>query len=485
MKDSCTKRQKNCRIYISMCESIIIQEKELGSTIYVRFCFNRRGNVDLRKYRTKRRMAKAIGSFASSAIAFFFLFVVGLVFDAQMSRSFSQSLLGQSEQAQLIGFKIAGNGENVRLVLEVDGQVVPTGFLSGAPFRYAIDLPNVSSAIAERAYSGDPGFLKSIKYGRNDKSELRVIIGADVPFILKDSFILPKQQKQPSRLVFDFEKTSETRFRTAIARQAEEARLAQELEETKKQQQLEAAKRAQKQEAVRQTRRWRIVIDPGHGGKDGGAKTRKGVLEKNIVLSFSKRLAEALSGSGRFDVILTRTSDLFVPLKERVKIARDNSADLFISIHADSLPQDRRVRGTAIYTISSKASDAMAAELATQQNQSDAIAGYNVQDAPDEVVDILFDLTRRETSNLSTLFARHFLEDMKGKIRFFKIPLQKGAFTVLRVPDVPSALIELGFLSNNADADLLSSEKWRERVALEMAATIAAYFKVPLSGLGE
>jgi len=209
------------------------------------------------------------------------------------------------------------------------------------------------------------------------------------------------------------------------------------------------------------------------------------VLEKEIVLSFAKHLATALSGSGRFDVILTRTSDKFVPLKERVKIARDNYADLFISIHSDSFPRDRRVRGTAVYTISKKASDSMAAQLVAQQNQSDAIAGYEIQGGPNEVVDILFDLTRRETSNLSILFARHFLKDMKGKIRFFKAPLQRGAFTVLQVPDIPSALIELGFLSNNADAELLSSPAWRERIALEMAGTIASYFKVPLSGLGE
>jgi len=112
---------------------------------------------------------------------------------------------------------------------------------------------------------------------------------------------------------------------------------------------------ATKGDAPQQGRRWRIVVDPGHGGKDGGAKTRNGVLEKEIVLSFSQYLATALSGSGRFDVILTRTSDKFVPLKERVKIARDNNADLFVSIHSDSFPRDRRVRGTAIYTISKKA----------------------------------------------------------------------------------------------------------------------------------
>ena len=405
-----------------------------------------------------------------------FLFLV----QTSINIASAQEISTKDSPAKLIGFKIAGDEEKVRLVLEVDGVVVPTGFLSSAPFRYAIDLPSTVVGLQGKAIQGEPGFLKSIKYGRNEKNELRLIVGAEVPFVLKDTFIVPKETNQPTRLVFDFDKTTQARFRIAMARQAEEARL----EKTKAIKKHDA-QASEKADALTRGRRWRIVIDPGHGGKDSGAKTRKGVLEKEIVLSFAEHLATALSGSGRFDIILTRTSDTFVPLKERVKIARDNDADLFVSIHSDSFPRDRRVRGTAIYTISQKASDSMAAQLVAEQNQSDAIAGYEIKDGPNEVVDILFDLTRRETSNLSVLFARHFLKDMKGKIRFFKVPLQRGAFTVLKVPDIPSALIELGFLSNNADAELLSSPAWRERIALEMAGTIASYFKVPLSGLGE
>ena len=403
-----------------------------------------------------------------------------LVLQTSINIVSAQEISTEESTAKLIGFKIAGDEEKVRLVLEVDGFIVPTGFLSSAPFRYAIDLPNTQLGPQAKAIKGEPGFLKSIKYGRNEKDELRLIVGAEVPFVIRDTFIVPKEADKPTRLVFDFNKATQAHFRVAMARQAEEARL-----EKTKADKKQDAQASEKADAPTRGRRWRIVIDPGHGGKDGGAKTRKGVLEKDIVLSFSEHLATALSGSGRFDVILTRTSDKFVPLKERVKIARDNDADLFVSIHSDSFPRDRRVRGTAIYTISKKASDSMAAQLVAQQNQSDAIAGYEIKDGPNEVVDILFDLTRRETSNLSVLFARHFLKDMKGKIRFFKVPLQRGAFTVLQVPDIPSALIELGFLSNNADAELLSSPAWRERIALEMAGTIASYFKTPLSGLGE
>ncbi|MEO0922687.1 MAG: N-acetylmuramoyl-L-alanine amidase, partial [Pseudomonadota bacterium] len=315
---------------------------------------------------------------------------------------------------------------------------------------------------------------------------LRLVVGSPMPFVSGGHFILSSNEEARRRLVIDLKKATRPDFELALRKQSAKEKLlafqAQSAAEARDKAEARSSV-AEKSDNAANIRRWRVVIDPGHGGKDGGARTTDGTLEKEIVLSFSNILADALSGSGRFDVILTRTSDVFVPLKERVAIAQRNKADLFVSIHADSLPSDRTVRGTAVYTISRKASDRMTAEIAAQQNKSDAIAGYEVKDAPNAVVDILFDLTRRETSNLSALFARHFVGDMRGKIRFFKFPLQRGAFTVLRVPDIPSALIELGFLSNAADAKQLSSAGWREKVALEMAAAIARYFDQPVARL--
>lgn len=412
--------------------------------------------------------------------------VIGIL--SNISIAFSQHITGSiatpEKPAQLSLMHVAGSKEAVRLVLDVAGfdtsaqKRIKSSLLS-APHRLIVDLPDTIVVPQGAKTQGSPGFLKKVQYGTSPEGELRLIIESGVPFLIKNTFVIPGNGTVPTRIVFDLSQTTEIKFRLAITRQAEERRLLQSTAAERKADQIAAVerqRRAEKGDAGTRPRKKRIVIDPGHGGKDGGARTQSGVLEKEIVLSFSKRLAHALSASGAFNVVLTREKDEFISLRQRVAIAREQNADLFISIHADSLPDDRRVRGTAVYTLSERASDAMAASLASQQNKSDAIAGYQLKDAPDDVVEILFDLTRRETSNLSTIFARHFFDDMKPKIRFFKHPLQQGAFRVLRVPDIPSALIELGFLSNQADAKLLSSVEWREKVALEMASTISAYF---------
>ena len=316
------------------------------------------------------------------------------------------------------------------------------------------------------------------------------MIETEIPFKLENQFSVLESDGQRSRLVLDLAQSTQKAFGLVVAQQAEERRRAKEEVKQKaraliKELGNDQAVKGQKGDQAVALSKKRIVIDPGHGGKDGGSKTLEGVLEKDIVLSFSKKLAKELDALGDFEIILTREGDEFIRLGERVRIAREQKADLFISIHADSFPRDRRVRGTAIYTISDKASDAMAASIAEEQNKSDAIAGHDIINGPDEVVDILFDLTRRETSNLSILFARHFYNDMQAQIRFFKKPLQRGAFTVLRVPDIPSVLIELGFLSNKQDAKQLSSEKWREDSASKMAKTISEYFDKPIIGLNQ
>lgn len=379
--------------------------------------------------------------------------------------------------SRLLSLKAVTDDNVVRVVLELAGTAEPIGFFSkGTAYRYVIDLHSTQLSDDGKRAAGDLGFFEKVEFGHQKNGTLRLVFGASVPFLLKENFILPAKAGAPKRAVFDFFKVTDREFVKAIRQQTEDARKKAKarLEKTV------ARKRAAREDIGSNKRKWRIVIDPGHGGKDGGAKTKAGVLEKEIVLSFSKNLAAALRRNKAFDITLTREEDIFVPLSDRVELARTTKADLFISIHADSLPADRRVRGTAVYTISEKASDRLASQLVDQQNKAGLIDGYELKSVPNEIVDILFDLTRRETSNLSSVFARHFVSSMKGKIRFFKFPVQRGAFTVLRVPEIPSALIELGFLSNNVDAKQLSAPQWRERVALDMAVSIAAYFQNPL-----
>lgn len=220
-----------------------------------------------------------------------------------------------------------------------------------------------------------------------------------------------------------------------------------------------------------------VVIDPGHGGLDAGTVSpATGTPEKTVVLEMARVLAERLRAEGRYEVVMTRTTDVFIGLSERTRIARAHHADLFLSIHADA-EYDHSVRGATVYTLAEKASDEQAAALAFKENQSDAMAGLGLDEAHDEVADILADLTLRETRHFSQRFARDLIEAFRVGGRLVKtMPHRQAGLRVLRAHDVPSALIEIGFLSNKEDEALMTAAEWRERTARGLVAAIDHYF---------
>jgi N-acetylmuramoyl-L-alanine amidase len=198
--------------------------------------------------------------------------------------------------------------------------------------------------------------------------------------------------------------------------------------------------------------------------------------EKTVVLEMAKVLAKRLRDTGRYEVVITRTEDVFLLLAERVRIARTRHADLFLSIHADA-EYDHSVRGATVYTLAETASDEQAAALAAKENQSDALAGHVVEEAESEVADILADLTLRETRKLSHAFARDILDAYRRSGRLVKgTPHRQAGLKVLRAHDVPSALVELGFLSNKEDEALLTSPDWREKTAVSLIGAIDRWF---------
>ena len=206
-----------------------------------------------------------------------------------------------------------------------------------------------------------------------------------------------------------------------------------------------------------------VVIDPGHGGLDNGTQAG-GAKEKELVLGFGLALRDRLEKSGKYRVVMTRTDDTFIPLADRVKVARNQSAALFVSIHADALPRrEGDAQGATIYTLSDKASDAEAERLAEAENKADAIGGVNLTEEPTEVADILIELAQRETRTFSNRFARLLMGEMKTTVRMHKHPLKSAGFKVLKAPDVPSVLVELGYVSNKGDLEHLVSENWRNR----------------------
>ncbi|MBV8060926.1 MAG: N-acetylmuramoyl-L-alanine amidase [Alphaproteobacteria bacterium] len=224
-----------------------------------------------------------------------------------------------------------------------------------------------------------------------------------------------------------------------------------------------------------------LMIDPGHGGHDPGAIGISGTYEKEVTLDIARHMADALSGKPGVTAKLTRDSDTFIPLEERVSISREARADMFISVHADSAP-DRTARGLSLYTLSQKGSDAFARSLAQHENEADLMGGVDVPSSDKEVNAILYDLASRRTHNTS-LHVKSQFADMVGKQwRLLDNPQRAANFVVLRAPDVPSMLVETGFLSNAQDERILSLPTERMRIARLMAKSLEAILDGPLFG---
>jgi N-acetylmuramoyl-L-alanine amidase len=217
-----------------------------------------------------------------------------------------------------------------------------------------------------------------------------------------------------------------------------------------------------------------IVIDPGHGGIDPGAIGAR-AMEKNITLAMAKQLQKALLDTGRFRVVLTRDKDVFIPLRDRFQIARDKGADLFISLHADSNP-NTEARGASVYTLSDKASDAEAEALATKENKSDIVAGVDLSQESQTVSGILIDLAQRETTNLSTRFASILVNDLKSETAMLENSHRFAGFAVLKAPDVPSVLLEMGYITSAPDERLLTDPNHQKKLSLSIMRAIEDYF---------
>jgi N-acetylmuramoyl-L-alanine amidase len=219
-----------------------------------------------------------------------------------------------------------------------------------------------------------------------------------------------------------------------------------------------------------------IVIDPGHGGIDGGASVKGGTIEKNITLEFAKQLAAYLQKDTSLKVYLTRYDDRFIALDERVNIARKLNANLFLSLHADSI-DDKSLRGATVYTLSDKASDALSQSIAEKENLSDSKGGLAIPADDKAVVDILMDLTLRETAQYSTTFARALIDSFKEKIILIHNPHRSAGFRVLRAAEIPSVLIEMGYLSNSEDEKQINTPAWRQSLVEETSKAIHSYIQ--------
>lgn len=357
--------------------------------------------------------------------------------------------------------RLAGDLQRTRFIVDLSHSVEPSAFLLAEPSRVVIELPHMGFSIAPDLGRAGRGLVSAFRFGVVANGKSRIVLDLARPAVIDQIFVLEPVDDQPARLVLDLIGTDDTAFRAVIASQP--PRVAPPPAEPAG-------------EGAPNAGLPLVVIDPGHGGIDSGAVTANGDQEKAIVLEFAQTLAAKLTQSGRYSVLLTRSDDTFVSLSDRVRIARDAKAALFLSIHADTLSDPFGVRGATIYTLSEKASDADAERYAEKENRSDAIAGVDLTAEPDEVADILIDLTRRETKTFSTRFARQLVDEFRAAATLNKNPLRSAGFRVLRAADVPSVLLELGYLSNAQDAKLLLSPEWRDRTTDAVVRAVDAFF---------
>ncbi len=364
----------------------------------------------------------------------------------------------------MLDARVVGDDSRVRFIADVSSPVDMAVFPLADPYRIVIDLPELRFVMPDGVGSQGRGIISAFRYGQISAGKSRIVIDLSGPAAIDRQFSVPAADGQPARLVVDLVPTTRDKFLAA-------AKDYRDSHEAAAEQQTPATPGTASGDS-----RPLVVLDPGHGGIDYGAHGVNGSNEKDVVLAFAKVLGAKLAATGRYRIVYTRSDDTFVSLGGRVDIARQQHAALFVSIHANSFP-DGLVRGTTVYTVSDKASDKAAADLANSENQSDELAGIDSSsEDSDQVKDILADLTRRETHNFGVVFAQTLVKNLGLATKMFKVPHQEAGFKVLEAPDVPSALIELGYITNADDEKELNSPEWQSNTADAMVTAIDNFF---------
>jgi N-acetylmuramoyl-L-alanine amidase len=386
--------------------------------------------------------------------------------------------------------RLAGDASRTRFVLDLDKTIQFRAFTLADPYRVVIDVPQLNFKLPTTAGAVGRGLVKAFRYGMVMPGGSRIVFDLTGPARIANAHVLESANDQPARLVLELEQVDRTTFVQSLAAPGRPelrpaiAETAVSAADTAKLAALPADVTLPPKPVLPPDPRPVVVIDPGHGGADNGTQAGS-ESEKNLVLGFGLALRDRIEKAGKYRVVMTRTDDTFIPLDERVRIARNQSASLFVSIHADALPHgEGDAQGATIYIVSDRASDAQAERLAETENKSDAIGGVNLTEEPTDVADILIDLVQRETRTYSNRFARLLMGEMKSTVRMHKRPLKSAGFRVLKAPDVPSVLVELGYVSNKGDLEHLISESWRARAVTSMAQAIDVFLAKRLAKAG-
>jgi N-acetylmuramoyl-L-alanine amidase len=367
------------------------------------------------------------------------------------------------------GAQISVAGSRTRIVVVLTRETTPAAFLLADPWRVVADLADTDLARPVGAKAGGRGLVKSLRAGLFAPGKLRVVIDATGPVAIESARVLAATASSQPRLELVLVATSAS---ATSVRAADIANAAQSFTFEPEPRDEAAKGSAPKSRPV-------VVIDAGHGGIDPGAHGEQ-AIEKEVVLAVALEVRRALAK--RFEVVMTRTSDVFVSLDQRLDVSRRQNADLFLSLHADALEaksQAQTVRGATVYTLGEKASDARAKAMAEKENAADLLAGLSATpgDGDDRVRDILVDLMRRESANFSGDFRKLLVGEMRPRLALARDPYRSAPFKVLRQAGTPAVLVELGYISNAADEKLMLSAQWQRSVAEAISNAIDAYFK--------
>lgn len=367
--------------------------------------------------------------------------------------------LPSAAQTLVSGYRIGEHGTGTRFVLDASAAAAHEVFVLADPYRVVVDLPDTTWTLDAAAGTKGRGLIAGFRFGPFRPGVSRLVLDLAGPALVKAAFWLSPRDGKGWRFVIDLAPAERAAFLAAVRKPEAppEARV--------------PAAPVPRPADPRRT----VVLDPGHGGVDPGAIGASGTQEKEVTLGLARLAAARLSATGRYRVVLTRDDDAFRSLAERVRAARRENADLFVSIHADSI-HDPKIRGATVYTLSEKASDREAEALAAKENRADVIAGVDLAVHSDEVGAILIDLAQREALNQSTRFARFLVGEFLERRLPARNTHRSAGFRVLTAPDVPSVLFETGYLTNRADEAALASPAGQRRIADALAAAIERYF---------
>ena len=408
----------------------------------------------------------------------FLFFIISFVAISGLSLTGINNGFAQSSKKNVLpvvnNFRLGVHDTKTRIVMDVNGPISYKYFLLANPYRLVLDMLEVDfelNPVSKKLTGGVLGY----RFGLLKPGISRVVIDLSKPLLVDKHFIIKPGAKPQSRLVIDLVPTTRSRYLADLKKSRNQATVGrQKLKSVEqKHQTIQESQKKSPQKKISESKI--IVLDPGHGGVDPGAIGLQGTYEKKIVLLAAKTIKKILVKSGRYKVILTRKSDRFIPLKNRVAIARRAQADLFISLHADSI-KNGAVRGATVYTLSENASDREAAQLAERENKSDLIAGIDLNTESQEVTDILIDLVQRETMNQSAVFAGAVVKEITKKIKTHRRPHKFAGFAVLKALDIPSILLEMGYLSNFEDETLLNTARFQQKLGLAILIGLDRYF---------